>query len=224
MFARINTFILILPLMSACGGSSDGDGSGSNCDDALTVNYIQNTITDYVGFSESNTTIVHNDGNQGSTYDINEVAVSRISYDSNNSLAFSYTVYGTNEPASGTYIAFYLDTDKNAATGLSITGTMGADALVVNAPGGDANGFYLWDGIDSSWVKQSVLGSLASNASYFQGCTYSTTVYAPLYSGLSDLYGTDVTGIVFIVTIPASDPKVVTSILDASSQFDFTVP
>jgi hypothetical protein len=211
---------ILLFLLSACGGSGSGGGS-TNCDEALTVSYIQNVITGFPGFTESNTQIIHTDGNQGNTYDIDVVAVSRTTHNTNDSLAFSYTVYGTATPPAGTYSAFYLDTDKNALTGMTVD-TMGADALVVNAPGGSANGFYLWSG--SSWIKQPVLGSLSSNASYFQGCTHSTTVYAPLYSGLSSLYSTPVSGIVVILTIPGSDPTIITSILDASSQFDFTVP
>lgn len=209
--------ILLLFFLSACGGG----GGSSICDEALTVNYIQNEIAAFPGFTESNTTIVHTDGNQGNTYDIDVVAVSRIIHNTNDSLAFSYTVHGTAAPPTGTHGAIYLDTDKNAGTGLVI-GTIGADALIVNAAGGSANGFYLWNG--SSWIRQSVLGTLASNASYFQGCTYSTTVYAPLYSGLSALYSTSVTGIVRIMTIPGSDPTTITSILDQSSQFEFTVP
>ncbi|MDX2464997.1 MAG: hypothetical protein QNK31_10885, partial [Porticoccus sp.] len=207
--------------LSACGGGGGGGGGSTSCDNALTVSYIQKNITEFPGFTESNTTIVHTDGAQGNTYDIDLVAVSRTTYNMNDSLAFSYTVFGTATPPAGTYGAFFLDTDQSAITGATI-GTMGADALVVSAPGGSANGFYLWGG--SSWVKQSVLGVLSSNASYFQGCTHSTTVYAPMYSGLSSLYATPVTGIVMVLTIPGSDPTDVTSILDSSSQFDFTVP
>jgi len=210
--------LMALNFLSSCGG---GGGGSASCDEVLNVSYIQNKITGFPGFTESNTTIVHSDGNQGNTYDVDLIAVSRTTYNMNDSLAFSYKVYGTAAPPAGTHGAFYLDTDKNAVTGMSI-GTMGADALVVNAPGGNANGYFLWNG--SSWVKQSTLGILSSNGSYFQGCTYSTTVYAPLYSGLSSLYATPVTGIFRIVTIPGSDPTVTTSILDESSQFDFTVP
>ena len=218
IFFSISTLLLFF--LSACGGGGGGGGV-STCDEALSLNYIQNKITAFPGFTESNTTIVHADGNQGNTYDIDVVAVSRTSHNTNDSLAFSYTVHGTAAPPTGTHGALYLDTDKNVGTGLVI-GTMGADALVVNAAGGSANGFYHWDG--SSWIKQSILGILASNASYFQGCTHSTTVYAPLYSGLSALYSTPVTGIVRIMTIPGADPTTITSILDQSSQFDFTVP
>ena len=205
------------PIFCSCGGG----GGSSAFDLELTVEYIQNKINGYPGFSESGTSIVHTDGNQGNTYDINLVAVSKISHTSGDSLAFSYTVYGTAAPPTGTHGAFYIDTDKSALTGMSV-GTMGADALVVNAPGGSARGFYLWNG--SSWDLQSTLGISESYASYHQGCTYSTTVYAPLFNGLSDLYGTDANGIVQVVTIPGSDPGVITSILDTSSQFDFTIP
>jgi hypothetical protein len=220
MLARSCIMTTILYSLSACGGS--GGGAGGNCNEALTVGYIQNKFaTEFIGFTESGTTIVHSDGNQGNTYDIDVVAVSRTAYNSDDSLAFSYTVYGTAEPPSGTYFAFYIDSDNNAATGMMV-GTMGADALVVNAPGGSANGYYLWSG--SNWIEQPILGSLSSNAAYFQGCTYSTTVYAPLYTGLSALYSTPATGIVMVVTIGGSDPTIITSILDTSSQFDFTIP
>ena len=211
----ISLFLVLL--VSACGGG----GGTSSCDKALTVSYHQNEITGFPGFTESNTSIVHTDGNQGNTYDVDVVAISRITHNLNNSLAFSYSIYGTTEPPTGTYSVLYLDTDKSVGTGMVIN-TMGADALVVNAAGGIANGFYEWNG--SSWVKQSVLGTLVSNASYFQGCTYSTSVYAPLFSGLSSLYSTPVTGIVMVVTIPGSDPTSITSIIDASTKFDFTVP
>ena len=211
---------LFVLLVSACGSGGDGDVAGS-CDEPLTVGYHQNEIAAFPGFSESNTSIVHTDGNQGNTYDVDIVAVSRITHNMNESLAFSYSIYGTTEPPTGTYSVLYLDTDKSVGTGMVIN-TVGADALVVNAAGGSANGFYLWNG--SSWIKQSVLGSLASNATYFQGCTYSTSVYAPLFNGLSSLYSTAVTGIVMVVTIPASDPTTITSIIDTSTQFDFTVP
>lgn len=210
---------IIILFLSSCGGG--GGGGSSSCDNALTVSYIQNTISGFPGFAESDTAIVHTDGNQGNSYDIDLVAVSRTTHNMNDSLAFSYTVFGTATPPAGTYGAFYLDTDKSALTGL-VVDTMGADALVVSAPGGSANGFYHWVG--GGWVKQSVLGVLGSNASYFQGCTHSTTVYAPLYSGLSSLYSIPVTGVVMVLTIPGSDPTVVTSVLDSSSQFDFTVP
>jgi len=217
MLLRITIAIIISLFLSACGG-----GGGNNCDEALTVGYIQNQFaTDFLGFTESGSTIVHTDGNQGNTSDIDVVAVSRTAYNSDNALAFSYTIYGTAAPSNGTYIAFYIDTDKNALTGMTID-TMGADALVVNTAGGSANGYYLWDG--SSWVKQTVLGTLSSSASYFQGCNYSTTIYAPLYSGLSSLYSAPVTGIVMALTISGSDPTNVTSILDTSSQFNFTMP
>jgi len=77
---------------------------------------------------------------------------------------------------------------------------------------------------NSCWVKQPLLGTLSSNASYFQRCSYSTTIYAPLYSGLSDLYSASVTGVVMVLALGSSDPGNITSILDASSQFDFTIP
>lgn len=211
-------------IVTACGG---GGGGASNCDEELTVAYIQNKFTsEFFGFTESGTTIVHSDGNQGKTYDIDAVAVSRTTYDANDSLAFSYTIHGTTTPTSDTYITFFIDSDKNATTGMSV-GTMGADALVVNPAGGGASsgtagGYYTWNG--SSWDKQTTLGTLSSHASYFEGCSYSTTVYAPLYSGLNSLYSTPVTGIVAVMTISGSDPTNITSILDESSQFDFTMP
>lgn len=216
------SFLILGLVVSSCGGG--GGGGGSNCDEALTVGYIQNKFaTEFFGFTESGTTIVHTDGNQGNTYDIDVVAVSRTTYSSDDSLAFSYTIHGTATPPSDTYITFFIDTDKEATTGMTV-GTMGADALVVNAAGGSANGYYLWDEVNNNWTKQSLLGTLSSNASYFQGCSYSTTVYAPLYNGLSSLYLTPVTGIVMVVTISGSDPTIVTSILDESSQFNFTMP
>lgn len=218
MMLRISILALFLSVLNACGGSS---GSGS-CDDVLTVDYIQTEFaTGFPGFTESGSAIVHTDGNQGNTYDIDKVAISRTTYNSNDSLAFSYTIYGTAQPPNGTYIAFFLDGDKNATTGAPI-GTMGADALVINTAGGDANGYYLWG--ESSWIKQSILGTYSSNASYYQGCTYSTTIYAPLYNGLSSLYSTSVTGVVMVLTLNGADPTDVTSILDTSSQFDFVVP
>ena len=224
MLLRISIATIISLLMFGCGGGGGG-GVVSNCDKALTVDYIQNEFdTDFIGFTVSGTTIVHTDGNQGNTYDIDTVAVSRTNYTSytpGDSLAFSYTIHGTTAPPAGTYIAFFIDIDKTAATGM-MDGTIGADALVVNAAGGSANGYYLW--IGSSWVKQDLLGTLSSNASYFQGCSYSTTIYAPLYSGLNSLYSTPVTGVVKLLTIPGSDPTTITSILDTSSEFNFTMP
>lgn len=214
-------FLVAAVVLAACGG---GSGGGSACDDALTVSYLQNIfVTDFPGFTESNSTIVYTDGNQGNTFDIDVVGLSRISHSDGNSLAFSYTIHGTAIPPADTYIAFYIDTDKNSMTGMSVD-TMGADALVVNAAGGSANGYYLWNQSTVSWVKQPILGTLASNASYYQGCTYSTTVYAPLYTGLSSLYGANVRGVVLLITISGSDPTSVTSIPDGTAIFDFTVP
>ena len=216
--AAIFTFILFY--LSGCGGG----GGNSNCDEALTVNYIENKFaTSFPGFTESGTSIVHSDGNQGNTYDIDAVAISRTTFNSDDSLAFSYTIYATTQPSNETYIAFYIDSDKNATTGMAIN-TMGADSLMINTAGGSANGYYLWNDSTNSWNKQSILGALSSNASYFQGCSYSTTIYAPLFTGLSSLYSTPVTGVVRVMTIGGSDPNNITSILDSSSQFDFTIP
>ena len=215
---QLGVAALVLLWVSGCNNDSGGN---SSCDKPLTINYINSEIAGFPGFSATGTKIVRTDGKQGNSYDINQIAVSRISYETNDSLAFAFTIYGTAEPPAGTYIAFYLDVDKSALTGLAVD-KMGADALVVNAPGGAANGFFVWSGTD--WVKQPIVGSLGSNASYFQGCTFSTTVYAPMYAGLSALYGVDVTGVVSVVTIPDSDPTVITSILDQTAMFNFTVP
>lgn len=211
--------VMLMGLLSC----DSGGGGGGSCNEALSVEYIENKFaTEFAGFVESNTTIVHMDGNQGNTYDIDLVAVSRTLFNSTDeSLAFSYTVHGATTVSDTTYIAFYLDTDKNMATGAAYD-TLGLDALVINAPGGIASGYYLWNG--SGWSRQSVIGLLGSDASYYQGCKYSTTIYAPLYNGLSSLYATDVSGIVMVQTINGSDPGDFVTIHDFSSVFEFTVP
>ena len=76
----------------------------------------------------------------------------------------------------------------------------------------------------SGWTKQPTLGITSSYATYHQGCTHSTIIYAPLYEGLSSLYLTPVTGVVMAITISGSSPNTITSILDSTAQFDFTVP
>lgn len=55
------------------------------------------------GFTASNTTLIHEDGNQGNTYDIDTIILSRVVHTSGNTLAVSTSVHATNNVSADTY-------------------------------------------------------------------------------------------------------------------------
>lgn len=234
-YRHYRMFLFLIGLsfvLTACGG---GGGGSTDCDTPLTVNYVNNEfLTEDLfvlgGYSASDTTLIHMDGNQGSPFDIDRIILSRITHTSGNSLALSYSIYATTSPSNDTFIALYIDTDNNQATG-EIIGNIGADALIlddgnifsVNSPFLFDN-YYEWNGVGDNWDAQVKLGSLSGSASYFEGCTLSSAVYAPLYSGLEALYATNVRGVMKIITLSDADPNTPTGVIDSTTEFNFMIP
>lgn len=229
MLTRFMTCLTIATVITACGGG--GGGATTDCDTALTVSYVENEFLNELvftnnNFSASDTTLVYSDGNQGNTYDIDKIIISRTTHPDGNSLALSYSVFATTDPSTDTYTLLFLDEDNNPATGASVGGgsTLGAEGLIVDpnfAASGTA-GYWKWNG--TSWVAQAKLGTLSSAASYFSGCTLGLAVYAPLYSGLDALYATNVRGLMMLMTLTGGNPNNPTSIIDTTSEFDFMIP
>ncbi|HEC18932.1 MAG TPA: hypothetical protein ENI97_06260 [Gammaproteobacteria bacterium] len=222
-------------LVSACGG---GGGSSGDCDTPLTVAYVENefnTKDNFVlgGFTASNTTLVHQDGDQGNTFDIKDIILSKTSHDHGNSLALSYSIQGTSTPPDDTFVAFYIDTDKNASTGQAIDG-IGADVLIlddaevlqVSLPlGVFFTGYHVWNDSTMQWEPQSSpMGGITSTASYLYGCSLNLAVYAPVYTGMDSLYGRPASGVMKLMRLSAGDPDSPIAELDSTTVFDFTVP
>lgn len=228
--------ISLIFLVSACGGGS----SPASCDTPHTVEYVNNEfLTEDMfvlgGFTASNTTLIHEDGNQGNTFDLDSIILSRVTLTSNstsgNSLAISVGTYATGYTSSDTYMAFYVDVDKDPATGLLIDG-IGADVLILdNLPTDGPSspftaGFQTWNDTDSLWAAAPKLGTLATTASYFSGCTLGLSIYIPLYEGLDTLYGQNVRGVMKLIRLTNGDPNtpVAAPAVDSTSVFDFMVP
>jgi len=221
--------IIFLVFITACGGGGSG-GEIANCDNALTVNYVNNKFASeplFDNYTVSGTTLIHADGNQGNSFDIDSIILSRTSYSSDtvngNSLALSYSVFTTLTPTSNTYIAFYMDVDNDANTGEAVGG-IGAEVLILDGLGASETQSNAYGYIENSWVAAPKLGTLASTASYFKGCTLGVAVIAPLYEGLDLLYGANLTGVMQLISLNNSDPNMRAEQFDTTSNFSFTVP
>lgn len=227
--------ISLIFLVSACGG---GSSPAASCDTPHTVEYVNNEfLTEDMfvlgGFTASNTTLIHEDGNQGNTFDLDSIILSRVTLTSTStsgdSLAVSVGTYATGYTSSDTYMVFYIDVDKSATTGQLIDG-IGADVLIIDNLPSDGpsspptDGFQIWSG--TSWGAATKLGTLATTASYFSGCTLGISIYIPLYEGLDTLYGMPVRGVMKLIRLTNGDPNtpVAAPAVDSTSVFDFTVP
>lgn len=236
---HIQNYLLIslVLLLTACGG---GSSPAASCDTPHTVEYVNNEfLTEDMfvlgGFSASNTTLIHEDGNQGSTFDLDSIILSRVTLTSNStsgdSLAVSVGTYATGYTSSDTYMVFYIDVDKDAATGQLIDG-IGADVLILdNLPNDGPSspvtaGFQTWNDTNSLWEAAPRLGTLATTASYFSGCTLGLSIYIPLYEGLDTLYGMNVRGVMKLIRLTSGDPNtpVAAPAVNSTSVFDFMVP
>lgn len=237
-------YISFALLITACGGGDGGVIPGgelppggeppAGCDTPLTVDYVNNEfLTEDLfvlgGFSASDTVVVHQDGNQGNTYDIDTIILSRVTHTSGNTLAISTSVHATSNVTSDTYMVFYVDVDKNATTGQLIDG-IGADVLIIDNP--PTNGAsapitaraQVWNG--SSWVGLPKLGITSATASYFAGCTLGLSIYVPLSQDIELLYAKDVRGVMKLIRLTNGDPNtpVAEPAVDTTSVFDFMVP
>lgn len=219
-------------LVTACGG---GGGSPTlGCDTPLSVRYVNNeflTEAIFVNglFSASGTAVIHQDGNQGNTFDIDTIILSRVTHPSGNTLALSVGTYATGYPTVDTDMVFYIDVDKDAATGQLIDG-IGADILILDNLPSDgpsspvASRVQTWNG--SSWVGTPRLGTLSATSSYYAGCSLGLSIYVPLSEGLDTLYAMDVRGVLKLIRLIDGDPNTPVAVpaVDSTSVFDFTVP
>lgn len=212
-------------LVSACGGGSTG------CDTPLTVAYVTNELTTEPLFTNHNisvadTTLIHEDGNQGNTYDIDRILLSRIKADDGDTLAISYSAYATQDAPPGSYMAFYIDTDNNIDTGFG-PGVIGADALILDEVGetngaGILNSYFSWQA--SGWLAHDTLGFTSSTASYFAGCSLGLAIYIPWYEGLATLNLADANGMMMLTTFSENDPNKPNSPIDTTGLFSFSFP
>ena len=230
-FALISSVLLV----TSCGGG--GGSSTSGCDTPLTVDYVNNEFLTndqfYVGqFVASGTTLIHEDGDQGNAFDIDRIILSRITHPSGNTLALSVSTYATSYTPSDANMVFYIDVDKDAATGQLIDG-IGADLLILdNLPIG--SGFtslatarvQIWDSVSGSWLGAPTLGILSATASYHAGCTLGLSIYVPLSEGLDTLYTMPVRGVLKLIRLTNGDPNTPVAVpaVDSTSVFDFVVP
>ncbi|MGD8642509.1 MAG: hypothetical protein PVG89_17880 [Gammaproteobacteria bacterium] len=224
---------LILPglvtiMVSACGGSGSND-----CDTPLTANYVNTELTTEVIFSQynisvSNTTLIHEDGDQGNVYDINRIMLSSIQADSGgilaNTLAISYSAYATQDAPADSYMAFYIDRDGDSNTGSSIHG---AEMLVLDAVGpstrvGILDAYFQWNG--TSWVPGTKYGITSSTASYLAGCTLGVAVFVPWYQDLAGFTVTNANGVMMLATFDGDDPNNAPNIIDETGVFTFSFP
>jgi len=225
--------ISLIFLVSACGG---GSSPAASCDTPHTVEYVNNEfLTEDLfvldGFSASDTTLIHDDGNQGNTFDLDSIILSRVTHTSGNSLAISVGTYATGYTSSDTYMVFYIDVDKDANTGQKIDG-IGADVLILDnlpndgPPSPVTAGFQTWDSLSNRWVGATLLVSFATTASYFSGCTLGISIYIPLYEGLEALYAMNVSGVMKLIRLTNGDPNtpVAAPAVDSTTVFDFMVP
>ncbi|GMR16485.1 MAG: hypothetical protein BMS9Abin31_0822 [Gammaproteobacteria bacterium] len=237
-FTRHSFFITVSLFITACGGG--GNGSPSVCDSPLTVQYVDKEFstedTFVLGkYTASNTTIIHQDGNQGNTFDIDTIILSRITHTSGNSLALSYSIHATTSPTNNdTFVAFYIDTDNLVSTGESMNG-IGADAVILDSAellnvslplSVNLERFQIWKTAANEWLPQPTLGTLNSSASYLNQCSLNLAVYTPLYQGLSALSGKSVRGVMKLIRLTNADPDtpVATAVLDSTAVFNFAVP
>ena len=146
-------------------------------------------------------------------------------------VAFSHKL--SSAPALGTFAAFYIDTDNDAATGKPVTGndnvTIGADALFLDLHSFDTSGasnilysdYYTWSG--AQWVASSGNSSFAS---YYTGRTINKSVFASNNSGVPSLLAvtSSMAGVFAAQYIPSGDPNNVLSTIDATDAFTFNTP
>ena len=233
-YIKYYLFTGLILLVTSCGGG--GGSSTAGCDTQLTVDYVNNeflTEDQFVLglFTASGTTLIHEDGDQGNTFDIDKIILSRVTHTSGNTLAISASTYATSYPSSDTYMVFYIDVDKDAATGQLIDG-IGADILILdNLPNDGPSSPVIarvqeWNATNSSWVGTPRLGTLSATASYHAGCTLGISIYIPLSEGLEELYAMEVRGVMKLIRLTNGDPNTPVAVpaVDSTSVFDFMVP
>jgi hypothetical protein len=211
-------------LLSACGG-----GGGGSCDTPLTVDYVETKLTTDPQFTSHNITVsatklIHSDGNQGNSYDIDQIILSKISATDGDTLALAYSAYASQDAPTGSYTAFYIDTDGDTGTGGGPNG-IGAEVLIldpVSHSGSVTAGYYTWSG--TNWVWGSTLGGgTSSTASYHAGCTLGLAIYIPWFNGPASLDLSNAHGLMMLTTFLDSTPNTPIPI-DATSVFAFSFP
>ena len=213
---------LLVLLLSACGG---GDTSPGSCDTQLTTGYVDNalstkdTFTVY-GITPSNTKLIAEDGNQGGSYDIDKVMLTTISSTvKGNSIALSYSTYATQAAPTGSSIAFYIDTDRQAITG---DPKYGAEYLIVDRVGHGSDliySVYHWE--LTGWVDASSAGSTAS---YYAGCSLGLAIFIPWGNVMSNIDLTQARGRLVFTTFNSGDPGDSNPPIDSTQAFDFAFP
>ena len=220
----ILTGFVVLSL-AGCGGGGSNDSSG--CDTPLDVDYVNQQLTTEPLFTShqitpANTKLIHEDGNQGKSYDIDRIILSRITAVQGETLAMAYSVYAKQQAPSAAFMAFYIDTD-----GIDTIGdpTFGAEVLILD-PLSDGSGtmypYYVWKA--DSWVPGTKLGSIDTTASYFAGCSLALAVYVPWYQGLAELGSTNARGVMKLMTFTNDDPAKPNTPIDTTKTFDFSFP
>lgn len=228
MYFRYPGLAVCLLAITSCG--SDGYAP---CEQQLTSDYVtSNFAFIQSGITISDTMLIHEDGDQGGTFDIDRIMLSRASHESGDSLALAYSLYASSTPSADTYVAFYFDSDGNSANGVDV-GSFKADTLIlddmrilgVHSHYGH-NGFYKWDSVDG-WVVGTTLGAELTDIGFVgdRSCSPKIAIHVPLYAGLSTLYGnTSLTGVMKLVRFSGGDPNSLLETIDETTTFPFDVP
>jgi hypothetical protein len=233
--AMTSRFFPVLILAALLGACSDDDNANQNCNDTLTVDLVNREIQTEILFSSdgvslSGTTLVHDDGNQGnSSVDLLRLVLARASHQDGDTMLIAYSARNTTAVPSNTFVALYIDTDNNLATGYPVNG-IGADSLFLDdgrAFGSESSSYghyHTWS--VSGWTAHGTLGSLSSLGSYFEGCTEMIGMYLPLSQGVADLYNisNEVKGVMKVVTLSSGNPNIVLSEIDSTAMFTFNLP
>ena len=220
----IIVIIVVALSLSACGGGDDAFTGG---DGQITLSNFETALQHY-SISISGATIIHEDGLQGGSVDVDRVMLGKTTAQGlTDSLALGYSLRISNAPPAKTFVAFYIDSDNDALTGESIAG-IGADHLLFDdhAFGHDNldlySNYYMWSETQGQWLGQ----DNGSVGSYHQGTNLKRGVIMPDSSTLgSNLFGLqDIRGVVIVRSYMNSNPNTPNSTIDETTVFTFGMP
>lgn len=230
MQGRMSRFVpgLLALLVTACGGGGDG----ASCDTPLTTAYVDNALTSKDIFvshniTPSNSRLIHEDGNQGNSYDIDRIILTDVSTPDGDTLAISYSAYATQEAPPGAYMAFYIDADGNVDSGYQ-PGVLGAEELILDSVGAGGSGplylYYTWQGGNWQAGTDLPLVPVSSTGNYYAGCSLGLAIYIPWYEGLANRTFTNARAVMMLLTYENMEPPTPKDIIDSSAPFTFSFP
>ncbi len=225
---KLNWVLVACLLMSSCGG---GDTSGEL--EPLTVEYVENVLQTESSdsFELINTSLVHENGIQNKTVDLNRLVLSKVILPSSETaFSWSISIKRPHEPEPNMVVMFYVDLDNDALTGQAVEG-VGAELLfldndVFSYDTPHIKSHYYWTG--SQWASVTVSASLGfydyqsiSPDSFLLRAVY---VYTDT-NNISGIFShSSVRGVLMVQKVASDDPNDILSDVDSTSMFTFSLP